>query len=211
VTRLLITAALLAVTALAGAFGYRFLRAEAATEIYRERLENLAQDHADLAQRYNRAVRQTAVTELLVTESTVSVRVRNADGELATIPTPFAPTGEIYVDCVVRDGRLLIRRVFDDRTAPSSAVVINPALANLDWSDEDALRVGKAVYRGGLTPGVYAITVTGAGALALARTDAPVNLDPAPRVEPFEEIDDAVDKRPDDITLADVWDRLFRR
>jgi hypothetical protein len=211
VTRLLITAALLTITALAGAFGYRFLRAEAASELYRERLEALANEHAQLAQRYNRAVRQTAVTELLVTESSVAVRIRNAEGKIATIPTPFSPDREIYVDYAVKDGRLLIRRVFDDRTPPSRAVVVNPALAELDWPDEDALRVGKAVYRGGLTPGVYAVTVTGSGALALAKTDAPADLELAPLIEPFEELDIDLDERPADITLADVWDRLFKR
>ena len=210
-TRLLTTLALLAITALAGAFGYRFLRAEAAGEIYRERLHALAAEHAELAKRYNAAVRQTAVTELLVTETAVAIRVRNAEGKIAEIPTPYAPDSEIYVDYALKDGRLWIRRVFNDQTPPSQAVVVDPAIADLNWPDDHTLRLGKAVYRGGLTPGVYTITVTGAGALALEKSDAPADLAAAPRIETFREIDPDLDRRIDDLTLADVWDRLFRR
>lgn len=209
-TRLITTIAIVAVSSLAATFGYRMLRADAVEDIYRERLETLAQAHDQLAERYNRAVKATAVTELLVTPDAVAVRVRTAAGTIQTIPTPFSPAGEIYVDYAVKDGRLLIRRVFDQRTAPERAVVIDPALAELDWSS-DTLRLGKAVYRGGLTPGVWTIAVSGSGALSLEKTDTPADLAAAPPIETFEEVQIELDRDINAVTLADVWARLFGR
>jgi len=208
-TRLLTTAALVVLSAAAALLGYRFLRAEAAEDIYRDRLQTLARAHADLADRYNSAVRQTAVTELLVTEDAVSVRVRDQDGAITTIPTPYSPEAEIYADYAVKNGRLWIRRVFDDRTAPANAVAIDPALANLDWAADDSLKVGKAVYRGALEPGVYTIAVTGSGALGITKSDQPADLQAAPPVADFTEIEADLDARLGRITLADVWGRLF--
>ena len=207
-TRLLTTAALVIVTALAAAFGYRLLRADAVEGIYRERLHALAASHAQLAERYNTAVRQTAVTELLVEDDSLAVRIKTAEGTVETLPTPFDPMAEIYVDYALKDGRLWIRRVFDEHTAPSGAVLVNPALADLDW-DESALRFGKAVYRGGLTPGVWTITVTGSGALGLSKTDESTALAAAAPVADFEEVERELDAEISEITLADVWARLF--
>src|SRR5690606_20695575 len=84
----------LAVLAAAGAatlFGYSFIRADVAQDIYRARLETLSRDYEGLRERYNEAVRRTAVTELVVDEGRLSVRVRNADGVLAEIPTQYDP------------------------------------------------------------------------------------------------------------------------
>jgi len=209
VTRFLTTTALVVLSAAAALLGYRFLRAEAAEDIYRNRLQALAQAHTDLAARYNSAVRQTAVTELIVTEDSVAVRVRDQDGAITTIPTPYAPDSEIYADYAVKNGRLWIRRVFDDQTAPANAVAIDPALANLDWTADPSLKVGKAVYRGGLTPGVYTIAVTGAGALGISKSETPAELQAAPPVADFTEIQADLDARLDQITLADLWNRLF--
>ena len=208
-TRLLTTSALVVISALAALLGYRFLRAEAAEDIYRDRLQTLARAHTDLADRYNAAVRQTAVTELLVTEDAVSVRVRDQAGAITTIPTPYSPDSEIYADYAVKNGRLWIRRVFDDQTPPSQAVTIDPALANLQWAADDSIRVGKAVYRGALEPGVYTISVTGAGALGITRSDEPADLQAAPPVADFTEIQADLDARLDRVSLADVWNRLF--
>ena len=52
---------------------------------------------------------------------------------------------------MVLDGRLWIRRVFDDRTPPEQGVLVDPALAQIDWNAEQA-GYGKATYRA-LTPG----------------------------------------------------------
>ena len=62
------------------------------------------------------------------------------------IPTALGPAAEIYVDYVVRDGRLWIRRVFDSETPPATAVVVDPALADIEWSAEGEA-YGKAAYR----------------------------------------------------------------
>jgi len=208
-TRLLTTLALVAISAVATTFGYRLLRAEAVEDIYRGRLRELAASHADLARRYNNAVRQTAVTELIVSDDgELSVRVKNSDGALKTMITPFDPEAEIYVDYAVKDGRLWIRRVFDENTPPALAVQLNPSIANLDWSDE-SLRFGKAVYRGGLTPGVWTVSVTGSGALGLAKTDDSADLAEAPVVSDFDEVEVELDREIEGVSFAEVWGRLF--
>ncbi len=209
--RLLTTAALVVISGVAAAFGYRLLRADAVEDIYRERLRELADSHADLAKRYNSAVRQTAVTELLVSDDgELAVRVKNSDGALRTIPTPFDPTSEIYVDYAVKDGRLWIRRVFDQNTPPAFAVQVNPAIADLDWSDE-SLRFGKAVYRGGLTPGVWTVSVTGSGALGLAKSEDSTDLAEAPAVADFEEVEVELEREIDGVGFGEVWGRMFSR
>ena len=141
--------------------GYGMIRSNLAADVYRDRLAALSERHASLARTYNRAVRRTAVTEIIVTEpqdgaeaanadadpdagGSVSVRVRTAAGPVREIDTPFSPDGELYVDYVVLDGRLWIRRVFDERTPPRDGVVIDPIADGVDWSDPRA-RVGKAV------------------------------------------------------------------
>ncbi|MEO1279822.1 MAG: hypothetical protein AAFV77_12765, partial [Planctomycetota bacterium] len=98
-------------------------RAELRADIYRDRLEDVAQDYAVLAERFNSAVTQAAVTELVVEDGQMSVRVRSRRGVETVIPTSLDPTSEIYVDYVVIGGRLWIRRVFDDRTPPVEGVV----------------------------------------------------------------------------------------
>jgi len=207
-TRILTTTVLLVVSLLAVALGYRLLRAGAVEDIYRDRLNTLAASHAQLAQRYNTAVRQTAVTELVVSDDhRLSVRVRTADGTLRSIPTPFDPATEIYVDYALRDGRLWIRRVFDEHTPPSEAVQINPALASLDW-DEQTLKYGKAVYRGGLTPGVWTVTVTGAGSLGLSKSDSSTDLAASVPVSEFSQVREELDRQISDISLADVLTRI---
>jgi hypothetical protein len=121
------------------------------------------------------------VTELVVEDGRLSVAIRDAGGAIRTIETPFDPSREIYVDFVVLDGRLWIRRVFDDRTPPEQGVLVDPALAEIDWSEERAA-YGKATYRA-LGPGRWIVSVTGDGSLGLARSrdDAPSELRPAAR------------------------------
>ena len=123
------------------------------------------------------------MTELVVEDGKLAVAIRDAGGAIRTIETPFDPSREIYVDFVVLDGRLWIRRVFDDRTPPEQGVLIDPALAQIDWSEEQAA-YGKATYRA-LAPGRWVVSVTGDGSLGLtraARGRAPAELAPPPPV-----------------------------
>jgi hypothetical protein len=149
--RILGNLALAALIAFAGLAGWQLLRTGLAADVYRERLAQAVGDYEALRGQYNQAVRRTAVTELVVEDGRLSVVVRDAAGNLQTTPTPFDPAREIYVDFVVVGGRLWIRRVFDDRTPPEQGVLIDPALAQIDWSDEQAAH-GKAAYRA-LGPG----------------------------------------------------------
>jgi hypothetical protein len=193
----------LVMVAAAAGLGYRFVRADLAASVYRERLENLATEYEDLRTTYNEAVRRTAVTELVVADGELSVHVRSAAGVLNDIPTPFDPSGEIYVDYVVLDGRLWIRRVFDARTAPGDGLVIDPVVAEVDW-DSEAARHGKAVYRR-LGEGRWVVTVTGHGSLGLERADGPAELVPAPEVNEYAEETEQADDEVGRLGPADVW------
>src|SRR5512134_1848657 len=144
--RALLLTALAAVLALTGLAGHQLLRMGLAADVYRARLEQTVQDYEILRGQYNQAVRRTAVTELIVEDGRLAVAIRDAGGEIRRIETPFDPSREIYVDFVVLDGRLWIRRVFDDRTPPEQGVLIDPALAQIDWSGDEAAH-GKAAYR----------------------------------------------------------------
>jgi hypothetical protein len=188
--------------------GYRVMRAEVAAAIYKDRLAELVTDYESLRGTYNAAVRKTAVTELVVTGGRLAVRVRSAAGLIREIPTPFDPKGEVYVDYVMLDGRLWIRRVFDANTPPAMGVVIDPDVNDPDWDAPNA-RHGKAVYRT-LAEGRWVVTVTGDGSLGLARAGdvGGVELSPPPMVHDFETIAAEADSRADEIAAADVWRRL---
>lgn len=195
---------------IAGAYiGYRMIRADLVADVYRSRLDTLAKDYDSLRSIYNQAVARTAVTELVVKEGVLSVRVRNAEGVLREISTPYDPRGEIYVDYVVLDGRLWIRRVFDAKTAPSEGLVIDPALANVRF-DASPGTVGKAVYRS-LSEGRWVVTVTGDGSLGLARArDEGVELAAAPAVRDHEQISGDAKRAAQAIGGGDIWNWLVR-
>lgn len=160
----------LAVVLLAAAFvGYRFLRASVEADVYRQRLGELSEKYNDLRDTYNEVVKRTAVTELIVAEGSVCVSIRNAEGEVTRVETPYRAGSEVFVDYVVIDGRLWIRRVFDADTAPNGGVVIDPKLADVAWDDADLVQ-GKAVYRK-VDEGRWVVTVTGNGALGLAKRE----------------------------------------
>ncbi|GIK18711.1 MAG: hypothetical protein DYG93_09840 [Leptolyngbya sp. PLA2] len=182
--RVVSAGAMIALAGLGSVLGYRFLRSQAEAAVYRDRLATLAEEYEGLRATYNEAVRRTAVTELVVRDGRLSVRVRTADGAIRETPTPYDPRGEVYVDYVVRDGRLWIRRVFDASTPPSRAVVIDPAFGEVAWGDGE---VGKAVYRS-LGEGRWVVSVTGGGSLGLVRAgDADeVELSSAPAVRDYE-------------------------
>jgi hypothetical protein len=210
VVRSLVCVSIVALAAVVVALGYRLVRADVTVALYEERLSEVASDYEDLRATYNDAVRRTAITELHVNDGALCVRVRTVEGVQRTIDTPFDPSGEIYVDYVVKDGRVWIRRVFDESTPPSQALVIDPVFADVDWDDASA-RLGKAVYRS-LSEGRWVITVTGDGSLGLVKADDPslrTDLVAAPEVREFDELEEEVDARVRDAGPADLWRALI--
>jgi len=204
VTRIFSALGIAALTGLAGFAGYRFVRADIAAKVYRDRLGDMARDYEALRATYNEAVRRTAVTELVVKDKKLSVRIRAADGTDKEIPTALDPSGEVYVDFVVLDQRLWIRRVFDDKTPPWKAVVIDPGIKDIDWDAPGAAH-GKAVYRR-LTEGRWVVSVSGDGALGLARAEGPTELGTTPAIKDYKSAETEAMAEADKIGIADVWD-----
>lgn len=192
----------------AGYLGYRVLKADIAAAVYRDRLESLAKDYESLRGRYNDAVKQSAVTELVVRGGRLSVEVRNREGLIKAIDTPLDPSREVYVDYAVVGGRLLIRRVFDSRTPPDQGLLIDGDLAAVDWNSPEASH-GKAVYRT-LGEGRWTINVSGNGALNLTKNEGnePAALIAAPPLRSYEEEIAGVDAELGDIGWGDVWRRV---
>lgn len=219
ISGILIGAAGLGAVGLIGVAGMRLARADAAERVYRARLESLATEYEGLRESYNRAVRRTAVTELVVEDGAVTALVRSAHGTIARIPTGADPSREIYVDFALLDGRVWIRRVFDSGTRPEDATVIDPRLAAIDWDGREpeegpgaraggaarAMAVGQAVYRT-LGEGRWVVRVSGDGALGLERVppDAVVPLAEAPAVWNFDEVEREVQDRLERVTWRDA-------
>lgn len=203
------TVGLVVVIGVAGFAGFRLAQAQLAAEVYRDRLVELSGQYDQLADRHNEAVRRTAVTELVVADGDLSVHVRTAEGLLKAVPTGLDPRREIYVDYVVVDGRVWIRRVFDDATPPERGVLIDASLGEIDW-DAPGVAYGKAVYRR-LGVGRWVVTVTGGGALGLTRLsdDEPVELAPPPRVRDYEQVEAELADRLREVSTADVVRRLI--
>jgi len=204
VSRFFSVVGIIALTGLAGFAGYRFVRADIAAKVYRDRLADMARDYESLRATYNEAVKRTAVTELVVKDKKLSVRVRAGDGTDKEIPTTLDPSGEVYVDFVVLDQRLWIRRVFDDKTPPWKAVVIDPGIKEIDWDDPSAAH-GKAVYRR-LTEGRWVVSVSGDGALGLAKVDEPPALTSKPVIKDYKGAETEAMAEADKIGVGDVWE-----
>ncbi|MEM7680364.1 MAG: hypothetical protein AAF288_00255 [Planctomycetota bacterium] len=199
----------LPVGAMLGLGLYKGGRSAVEAEVYRDRLVEMNQRYGDLAERYTRVVKRSAVTELDVTPDSVEVVFRTPQGELSRAQTPYRAGDEVYVDFALVDGRLMIRRVFENRTAPADGVVLDEKLRELDW-DGGAVRQGLAVSRE-LTEGRWAVTVTGNGALELGRLgplDDPA-LAAAPFVEPGEPLDEDPRVEIDSIGFFEVLRRLL--
>jgi hypothetical protein len=209
--RILGSLALAALIAFAGIASWQLLRTGLAADVYRARLEQAVGDYEALRGQYNQAIRRTTVTELIVEDGRLAVAIRDASGTLRTLDTPFDPAREIYVDFVVLDGRLWIRRVFDDRTPPEQGVLVDPALAQIDWNAEGAA-YGKATYRA-LTPGRWIVSVTGDGSLGLtrAREDEPSALAPPPPVRDYAPIESELDGALRDLGAVEVLHALALR
>lgn len=211
------TLSVLAILAVAGLLavplGYVALRlgqSKVESQIYKQRLIELGEDYEDLRHRHNSAVRQTAVTELLVTEEQVDVVIRTAEGELSRVPTPYRAGDVVNVDYLVLDGRLQVRRVYNEQTPPRDGVLIDPDQAYFDW-DTAADAFGTVIYKR-LSPGRWIVSVSGNGALGLAEVDeqTAVTLVPAPHVKQYEPIEEALRRRLDEFGVVDVVRQWFR-
>jgi hypothetical protein len=184
--------------------GFMWVREEVKSRIYREKLDQLATDYAALTVHYNEAVRQSAITELEVTEDSLNILVRTTEGIVQRIPTPYDPRREIYVDFLIGNGRIWIRRVFDDQTPPAEAIIIDPVWDIVDWESPD-LSYGKAVYRS-LNPGIWSIQVSGNGSLSLEPVPYSLvdRLKNSPEVRSYEEIQIAIEQEIKEITFKDL-------
>ena len=201
--------AILSAVAITTVVGLKIAKAQAANMVYQDRIRELSTDYESLAAQYNQAVRQTAVTELIVKDRKITVEIRTIEGEQETIQTPCNADKEIYVDFALIAGRLWIRRVFDADTPPSQATIINPKLANIDWDSEGPL-VGQAVYRQ-LDEGRWVVNASGDGGLALTKVDDDqiINLSPPPSIQAYEEVQSQVDEELNKITWRDVLASVF--
>ncbi|MEM9064835.1 MAG: hypothetical protein AAGB51_05035 [Planctomycetota bacterium] len=209
VLRLINGVALVGLTGGASYMGYQYLEARESADIYRDRLTELNESYEDLRRLYNTAVERQAVTELLVRDDTITVLVRNPGGVVEEIATPYDPRGEVYVDYVVADGRLLIRRVFDELTPPASGTVIDPAVEFVDWADPRMLQ-GQAVYRQ-LDEGRWIITVTGNGSLGLVRAGDAGDvgeLVSEPEIADFSSLPEEADAEVERIRVGELLQRL---
>ena len=207
----ILTAVLLVLSVVGAVAAFRLIEATLAADVYRERLAQLATDYETLLGSYNAAVRRTAVTELVVEGDTLSVVIRTADGELQVLTTPFDPSQEIYVDYVVSNGRLWIRRIFDESTPPGEGMVIDPRFVDVDWTADEASH-GKAAYRS-LGEGRWVVDVTGDGSLGLARRepDDTPTLSPPPEIRRFEPVEDEVAGRLGSIGAGEALRALARQ
>lgn len=205
---LLIACVVLTATAVVG---YKWAKASMAKDIYRDRLVQAQANYQQLAQQYNQAITPRPVTELLVTEGNVCVIVRQGE-DIVTIPTPFnGYDSEIFVDYAYIDGRLLIRRVFDENTAANSpqAVVIDPELVGVKW-DSPGAQHGKIIYKNRMSDGRWIITVTGEGSLDLRKLadDEPIQLEDRPAIREFQPVDEQANRDAEAIGVGDVWHYL---
>jgi len=179
-------------------------------DIYREKLQQEVQAHEKLRQHYNTAVRQTAVTELVVDGLSVDVVIRNIEGVIKRIPAKVDPDREIYVDYILVNDRLWIRRVFSDNMPPSEGVVIDPRWARIDWDDPE-VKQGISVSKGGLTNGRWVIRATGNGSLTLNKVgdDEVIQLVAPPKVKQFHTIDHEVRQEVNDVGFFEVLGKIF--
>lgn len=226
IARILVVAAAGLLLAAAAMAGWKLVRADVESRVYRDRLERLSEEHRTLTDRYNDAVRRTAVTELLVDDGKLWVLVRTAAGPLALFETSFDPAREVFVDFIVRGGRLLARRVYDDTTAPRDAFVLDDRFTGYTTADEPETAppvIGKAVYRS-LSEGRWLVEVTGNGALELRRVgdvppggaealraeaEANRRLVHAPPVASYAQWEREARAEAADIGAGDVWRALF--
>lgn len=102
-----------------------------------------------------------------------------------------------------------MRRIYDDRTAPEKALVIDAELASVDWDDPSFAR-GQTAYRR-FEEGRWVVGVTGAGAFALRRVGPvdDVELVNAPAIRDFNEMDQQARAEVDALSMGQVLRRFF--
>lgn len=161
----LVLGLLLLLLALVGIAGVKLVSAQMAEDIYRERLADLSADYAELRDQYERALRESVVTELVVSNGELTVAYRRADGELVETPTTLNPSKEIFVDFYVAGNRIGIRRLFDGSISAESALVLDEPW-NAMAADAPPSSFGRTVYRK-LGEGRWVVTMTGNGSLGL--------------------------------------------
>lgn len=198
------TAAIFALVGGVAYLGFVATKNRIAAEIYEQKLGAMAADYQQVRSLYNQAVSKTAVTELVVEGKKLQVKVRTVAGVVKEIATPFDPAEEIYVDYAVLDGRLWIRRVFDAKTPPEKGMVIDPAIANIEWPKQPEPAVGKAVYRS-LSEGRWVVTVSGDGSLGLVKVENSPELVAAPLVQEHKTIKEDAAREAGGVTPGDVW------
>lgn len=210
-TSRLVLLLLLVLLGASGFAAFRLLEASIAAEVYRGRLAELSSDYASLLDQYNEAVRRTAVSELRVEDGRLTVVIRTAEGQLQELATPFDPRKEIYVDYVVLDGRLWIRRIFDEDTPPGEGLIVDPRFVHVDWKMASASH-GKAAYRS-LEEGRWIVDVTGDGSLGLARREPheAVLLSRPPPVREYPPIERAVEARLGRVRVGEALEALAKQ
>lgn len=193
---------------------YRFTKSQVEADLYKDKLTSLRADYESLRTDFNKAVKKTAVTELMVEgDGSIHVVFVNLDGSECTVATPFKMGSEIYVDFIVVDGRLMLRRVFDENTRPKEALLIDPALQKVDWQSGKAQR-GSAIYAQLNKQGRWVVSVTGNGSLEIVHRAPAAQRNPliaAPAVKEFPQIDKELNEKFDEIGFGDVFDALFGR
>ena len=194
--------------ALAAYVTYEFFELRLISALHKNRLDLAVGRYRELEQLYNRAVERTAVTELLVEDDKVSVIIRTAVGETQRIETIADPKLEVYVDYIVEDSRLWIRRVFDENTPPGKGTLIDPELGRVTWRPTES-HVGKAIYKQ-LERGRWVVSVTGNGSLGLRRAGAgeTVPLQKAPSIDDFAPREDTVLDSSEPPSLRDLVDAV---
>ena len=206
----------LVVACIAAVAGYQWARSSVAQDIYRDRLVLLQGDYRDLVKRYNQAVTPRPVTELLVEDGIVCLAVRKGDGELVRVPTDFnIRENQVYVDFLIVDQRLLIRRAFEfhpvNAVPPDKVVNIDPQLLEVDWKS-GRVPYGKALSCSGLEDGRYIVSVTGGGSLGLKQVgdDEAIVLQTHPPISEFEAVDVKATEDVEAIGVGDVWRHLVQ-
>ncbi len=200
------------VTGLAMLLGYNFARSNIAADLYRDRLREAVRENEAMRQTFNEVVKKTVVTELTVDEDgSVCVVFVSSDNTERIVPTPFKMGAEVYVDFIVRDGRLFLRRVFDEHTKPREALFIDSDLQTVDWKSMGSPR-GSATYAQLNEKGRWVVNVTGNGALELKKADDNAKREPLvamPKVKDYDQIEKELNTKVDEISPGDVVKSLF--
>ncbi len=198
------TLAVLVLSVVTASVLFHLYSAKIAAGLYKSRLAELNGKYDQLRSRYNDAVKKTAITELTVKDGKLNVVIRTVEGIIKTVPTPYNPEKEIHVDYLVTKGRLWIRRIHDSSTPPDKALIIDPALGQIEWKDGDK-DYGLVIYKV-LSEGRWVVSATRNGALAMKKlpADVQVALASPPQIMDLEEIDTQVNNKLDSIGPIDV-------